>query len=79
MCNRYRVSAKQLDLAKQYGFPVDQLMPDPERMPSPELFPKKPGWIVRKHGRSFTRGHDVGHPAPHEGQERQTDRPDQLV
>ena len=49
MCNRYRVSAKQLDLAKQYGFPVDQLMPDPERMPPPELFPKKPGWVVRKH------------------------------
>jgi putative SOS response-associated peptidase YedK len=48
MCNRYRVSAKQIDLAKQYGFDVDKLMPEPERIPSPELFPKKPGWIVRK-------------------------------
>jgi putative SOS response-associated peptidase YedK len=48
MCNRYRVSAKQIDLAKQYGFDVDKLMPEPERMPPPELFPKKPGWIVRK-------------------------------
>lgn len=49
MCNRYRVSAKQIDLAKQYGFDVGKLMPEPERMPPPELFPKKPGWVIRKH------------------------------
>ena len=49
MCNRYRVSAKQIDLAKQYGFDVGKLMPEPERMPPPELFPKKAGWMIRKH------------------------------
>jgi len=48
MCNRYRVSAKQLELAQRYGFDVDKLRPEPDPLPPPELFPKKPGWIVRK-------------------------------
>ena len=48
MCNRYRVSAKQIEIAKRYGFEVDQLMPEPEHLPPPELFPKKLGWVVRK-------------------------------
>ena len=48
MCNRYRVSAKQMEIAKQFGFPIDKLMPEPEPLPPPELFPKKIGWIVRK-------------------------------
>lgn len=48
MCNRYLVSAKQPELAKRYGFDVDKLMPEPDLLPPPELFPKKPGWIVRK-------------------------------
>ena len=48
MCNRYRVSAKQMEIAKQFGFPIDTLMPEPEPLPPPELFPKKIGWIVRK-------------------------------
>ena len=48
MCNRYRVSPKQLELAKRYGFDISKLFPEPETLPPPELFPKKPGWIVRK-------------------------------
>ena len=48
MCNRYRVSAKQMEIAKKFGFPIDKLMPEPEPLPPPELFPKKSGWIVRK-------------------------------
>ena len=48
MCNRYRVSAKQYEVAARYGFPLDKLMPEPGHLPPGELFPKKPGWIVRK-------------------------------
>jgi hypothetical protein len=29
-------------------------MPEPERMPPPELFPKKPGFVVRKHDSELT-------------------------
>ena len=47
MCNRYRVTAKQMEIARQFGFPVDKLMPEPEPLPPPELFPRKNGWIVR--------------------------------
>ena len=48
MCNRYRVSAMQIYLAKKYGFDLDKLMPEPEHLPPPELFPKKPRRLVRK-------------------------------
>ncbi|HEY0112198.1 MAG TPA: hypothetical protein VGB59_03490 [Allosphingosinicella sp.] len=48
MCYRYRVSAKQLEIAKRFGFDISKLGPEPERLPPPELFPKKPGWLVRK-------------------------------
>jgi putative SOS response-associated peptidase YedK len=48
MCNRYRVSPKQLELAKQYGFDISKLHPEPERLPPPELFPRKPAWVFRK-------------------------------
>jgi putative SOS response-associated peptidase YedK len=54
MCNRYRVSAKQLELAKTYGVDPDRLMPDPDPLPPPELFPKRTGWIVRKHDEALT-------------------------
>jgi putative SOS response-associated peptidase YedK len=50
MCNRYRVSAKQAELAKKFGF---ELTPEPERLPPPELFPKRLGWVVRKQNGSL--------------------------
>ena len=48
MCNRYRVSAKQIEIARRYGFDTGKLMPEPDPLPPPELFPKRAGWIVRK-------------------------------
>ena len=48
MCNRYRVSAKQLELAERFGIDPRTLMPEPDPLPPPELFPKRPGWLVRK-------------------------------
>lgn len=50
MCNRYRVTAKQIEIAKRYGVPLDRLMPEPVQLPPPELFPKKPSWVVRREG-----------------------------
>jgi putative SOS response-associated peptidase YedK len=47
MCNRYRVSAKQIEIAKRFGVDIDRLMPEPERLPPPELFPRRMGWVVR--------------------------------
>ena len=48
MCNRYRVSAKQIEIARRYGIDPADLMPEPERLPPPELFPKRDGWVVRQ-------------------------------
>ena len=49
MCNRYRVTANQIELAEKYGIVFEKLMPEPEPLPPPELFAKRPGWSVRKH------------------------------
>jgi len=48
MCNRFRVTAKQAELAIRYGVDPADLMPEPERLPPPELFPKRDGWVVRR-------------------------------
>jgi putative SOS response-associated peptidase YedK len=48
MCNRYRMSAKQVDVARAFGIPEQFIMPEPEPLPPPELFPKRMGWVVRK-------------------------------
>jgi putative SOS response-associated peptidase YedK len=48
MCNRYRMSAKQVEVARRFGIPERFIMPEPERLPPPELFPKRDGWVVRK-------------------------------
>src|SRR5438309_8921470 len=55
MCNRYRVSAKHIEIAQRYGIDPADLMPEPERLPPPELFPKRDGWVVRQQdgGRSL--------------------------
>lgn len=50
MCNRYRMSAKQVDVARAFGISEHLIMPEPTPLPPPELFPKRIGWIVRKEG-----------------------------
>ena len=52
MCNRYRMSAKQAELAQCFGIDPALIMPEPEPLPPPELFPKRSGWIVRQVRRS---------------------------
>lgn len=47
MCNRYRMSAKQAELAARYG--IASPYPKDEAYPPGELFPKKPAWVVREH------------------------------
>jgi putative SOS response-associated peptidase YedK len=50
MCNRYRMTAKQRELAARFG--IASPYPEDVTVPPPELFPKKPAWIVRDdHGR----------------------------
>lgn len=44
MCNRYRMSAKQSELAAKFGF---RIVPDPDPLPPPELFPRRAAWVVR--------------------------------
>jgi hypothetical protein len=53
MCNRYRMSAKQVDFAARCG--IDGPFPEDETFPPPELLPKRMGWVVSK---------DVRRPCP---------------
>lgn len=46
MCNRYRMSAKQAELARSYG--IKPPYPEDVTLPPPELFPKRPAWVVRE-------------------------------
>jgi putative SOS response-associated peptidase YedK len=46
MCNRYRMTAKQAELAARFGIVAPY--PEDETFPPPELFPKRMGWVVRK-------------------------------
>ena len=46
MCNRFRMTANQAELAKRYGIEVPN--PPDETYPPPELFPERLGWIVRQ-------------------------------
>ncbi|MHA6723181.1 hypothetical protein [Sphingomonas sp. RS2018] len=45
MCNRYRMSAGQVDLARRYGIEVPY--PPDLSIPPTELFPKTLSWVVR--------------------------------
>ncbi|MDT9598552.1 SOS response-associated peptidase [Sphingosinicella rhizophila] len=47
MCNRYRLNAQQIEIARSMGIPEHLIIPEPEPMPPPELFPKRIGWVVR--------------------------------
>lgn len=46
MCNRFRMTAKQAELAARYG--IAQIYPEDATFPPPELFPKKPAFVVRE-------------------------------
>jgi putative SOS response-associated peptidase YedK len=48
MCNRYRMTAKQAELAARFG--VASPYPEDVTFPPPELFPKRLGWVVRQEG-----------------------------
>lgn len=48
MCNRYRMTAKQAELARRFG--VEPPYPEDITIPPPELFPKRPAWVVRMQG-----------------------------
>ena len=47
MCNRYRMTAKQAELAAAYG--ITAPYPADITIPPPELFPKRPAYVVRQH------------------------------
>ena len=47
MCNRYRMTAKQAELAERFGIDPALIMPEPERLPPPELFPKRSAYVIR--------------------------------
>jgi putative SOS response-associated peptidase YedK len=46
MCNRFRMTAKQAELAARYG--VEPIYPEDATFPPPELFPDRPAWVVRQ-------------------------------
>lgn len=46
MCNRFRMTAKQAELAARYG--IEPIYPEDATFPPPELFPKKPAFVVRE-------------------------------
>ncbi len=48
MCNRYRMTAKQAEVAIQFGVDPALIMPEPGPLPPPELFPKRQAYVVRK-------------------------------
>ena len=47
MCNRYRMTASQAEIALRFGINPKLIMPEPERLPPPELFPKREAFVVR--------------------------------
>ncbi len=46
MCNRYRMTAKQAELAGRHG--IVSPYRDDLIIPPPELFPDKPAYVVRE-------------------------------
>ena len=46
MCNRFRMTASQRELAARYG--VEAPYPEDLDLPPPELFPDKPAYVVRR-------------------------------
>jgi len=64
MCNRYRVTAKDRDLAERYGVELPEY--ENVTLPPPEIFPKRPGWVVVRDSRGQRRlgPMDWGFPPP---------------
>jgi putative SOS response-associated peptidase YedK len=48
MCNRFRMTAHQAEIARRYGVALPY--PEDLTIPPPELFPKRPAWVVREEG-----------------------------
>ena len=46
MCNRFRMTASQAEVAASYG--VAPIYPEDVTIPPPELLPGKPAWVVRE-------------------------------
>lgn len=46
MCNRYRMTAKQAELASRYG--IAATYPEDATFPTPELFPDRDAWVIRQ-------------------------------
>ena len=46
MCNRFRMTAKQTELAARFG--IAPIYPEDATFPPPELFPKKSAFVVRE-------------------------------
>lgn len=46
MCNRYRMTAKQTEVARAFG--IEPPYPEDVTIPPPELFPKRPAYVVRQ-------------------------------
>jgi len=63
MCNRYRVTAKQIEIARQFGFDIGRLMPEPDALPPPELFPKRGLGGPQGEWRKASRRHAMGRAA----------------
>jgi len=53
MCNRYRMTAKEREMAARYG--VQSPYPEDVTVPPPELFPKRPAWVVCARGAGASR------------------------
>ena len=64
MCNRYRMSAKQTEVALRFGIDPALIMPEPGPLPPPELFPKRMGYIVRKESGARILAMSWGFPPP---------------
>jgi len=45
MCNRYRMTANQAELAARYG--VEPIYPQDVIFPPPELLPDRRAWVAR--------------------------------
>lgn len=60
MCNRYRMTARQAELALQFGTEVQEDL----IFPTGDLFPKRQGLVIRDDGRRLVEAMTWGFPPP---------------